>query len=41
MREEWGRGVEMWGRGGVVGVDGERMVRETVLWVMCCFIEDD
>ena len=29
------------GEGGVVGVDGERMVRETVLWVMCCYIEDD
>ena len=29
------------GEGGVVGVDGERMVRETVLWVMRCFIEDD
>ena len=40
MRGEWGRGVELWGRGGVVG-DGVRMVREAVLWVMCCVIEDD
>ena len=38
MGWNYGGEGELWG---LSGVDGERMVRETVLWVVCCFIEDD